>query len=495
MGMLRYNRKYTHSLVLCSKLSSYFSLFKSNKLSCELSKYKYSLKNFSENESLPKSLSFKIIKQISLKNVEPLWISKFRIDAMRHLSVMVLPKWSFFKFNNCFNMDISYYSAILNVLHNFSYSSKNSNDINSIDQKIKNTAIDLVLDSISISTSYQKELYKQGIIFSNISDSINKTPDLVSVFLGSVISSRDNYFATLNSAVFSDGSFVYVPKNVACPLDISTYFRINGSVVGQFERTLIVCESTSNISYLEGCTASLFLNNQLHAAVVELFSDSFSVIKYSTIQNWYPGDLHGIGGILNFVTKRGLCSGKGSNISWTQVETGSSMTWKYPSVVLKASNSTGEFYSIAVTRMSQQADTGSKMVHIGKKSCSKIISKGISSEHASNCYRGLVIMHNNSSKSKNNTQCDSIIVGNSSTAITFPYILIKNPTSWFEHEASVAKIQDDQIFYLMQRCLSTEHAMSLLVGGFCKEVIEELPFEFLSEVNEILNSSLISKIG
>merc|ERR1712023_4134 len=313
--------------------------------------------------------------------------------------------------------------------------------------------------------------------------------------MGSVVSFRDNYYTSLNSAVFSEGSFIYIPANLTCPLDLSTYFRINGNIIGQFERTLIVTEKNARVTYLEGCTAPYFTENQLHAAVVELCAGESSEIKYSTVQNWYPGDSMGKGGIFNFVTKRGLCNGRKSKISWTQVETGSSLTWKYPSVILKGDNSVGEFYSIALTKLRQQADTGSKMIHIGQKTFSKIISKGISLGNSKNCYRGLVLIHNKSFKSKNTTQCDSIIFGNNSSANTYPYVTIKDSSAWLEHEASIARIQDDQVFYLQQRGLGFEEAINLIVGGFCKEVIEELPFEFLTEVNELLNSSMIKKIG
>mmetsp|Transcript_22078 Transcript_22078/g.30893 ORF Transcript_22078/g.30893 Transcript_22078/m.30893 type:complete len:314 (+) Transcript_22078:557-1498(+) len=313
--------------------------------------------------------------------------------------------------------------------------------------------------------------------------------------MGSVVSLRDNYYTSLNSAVFSEGSFIYIPANLVCPLDLSTYFRINGNVIGQFERTLIVTEKNASVTYLEGCTAPYFTENQLHAAVVELCAEEGSEIKYSTVQNWYPGDSMGKGGIFNFVTKRGLCNGSRSKISWTQVETGSSLTWKYPSVILKGDNSVGEFYSIALTKLRQQADTGSKMIHIGRKTFSKIISKGISLGNSKNCYRGLVLIHNKSLKSKNTTQCDSIIFGDSSSANTYPYVTVRDSSAWLEHEASIARIQDDQVFYLQQRGLGFEEAINLIVGGFCKEVIEELPFEFLTEVNELLNSSMIKKIG
>nr|ACF24509.1 chloroplast iron sulfur assembly protein SufB [Gymnochlora stellata] len=481
----------TYSFVIKTSNKKHYTIVKNSDKQDE---YKYKFKSFSENETIPKMLSKRTIKSISLKNLEPLWITKFRIKSFKFLYLMNYPMWSESNYIFKKQENIVYYSAVLQKSSNLK---KMMLEPNKTESKgaLKNTAIDVVLDSISVATSYQKELNKHGILFSNFFDSIKKYPDLISTFLGSVVSIRDNYFTCLNSAVFSEGSFVYVPKNTTSPMDLSTYFRINGNITGQFERTLIITEPSSRVSYLEGCTAPFYSKAQLHAAVVELLAFEQSNIKYSTVQNWYPGDSKGSGGILNYVTKRGLCLGDRSKISWTQVETGSSYTWKYPSVVLKGDKSIGEFYSIAITKLLQKADTGTKMIHIGSNTKSKIISKGISLGNSRNCYRGLVLIHNNSNKSINNTQCDSIIVGSSSSANTYPYIMIREPSSSIEHEATIAKIKDEQLFYIQQRCIDVEEAISLIVSGFCKEVIEELPFEFLSEVNELLNSSFVTKIG
>nr|BAS01691.1 Fe-S cluster assembly protein SufB [Lotharella vacuolata] len=452
--------------------------------------YNYKLKSFSESETLDYGITFKILKNISIKNFEPAWTFQFRNKSLNYFSKMNRPAWSECSFVvNDFSKMI-FYSAILKSKNLF----KKSIDNNTTDSDTK-TAVDLVVDSISIETSFQRELSKHGVIFVNLSSSIKNFPDLISNFLGGIVSNRDNYYAALNSAVFSEGSFVYIPKNLICPLDLSTYFRINGNVIGQFERTLIIAENNSKVSYLEGCTAPFYSTNQLHAAVVELLTFKNAIIKYSTVQNWYPGDVNGIGGIYNFVTKRGLCLGDFSKISWTQVETGSSLTWKYPSVILKGLKSAGEFYSIAITKLLQKADTGSKMIHIGCKTSSKIVSKGLSLENSNNCYRGLVYVHNNSKKSRNNTQCDSILFGQSSSANTYPYIIIKDSSAWLEHEASVAKVEDDQLFFLQQRGLTIEESLNLILGGFCKDVVEELPFEFLTEVNELMNATLFNKIG
>jgi len=452
--------------------------------------YNYKLKSFTESETLDYVINFNTLKNISTKNFEPTWIFQFRKNSLSYFYKMNQPTWSECKFDaNDFSKMI-FYSAILKS-HNLTMKSSDSetSDLNT------KTAVDLVIDSISIETSFQRELFKHGVIFLNLSSSVKNFPDLISSFLGSVISNRDNYYAALNSAVFSEGSFVYIPKNLVCPLDLSTYFRINGNIIGQFERTLIIAEDNSKVSYLEGCTAPSFPTSQLHAAVVELLTFENAIIKYSTVQNWYPGDKKGNGGIYNFVTKRGLCLGDFSKISWTQVETGSSLTWKYPSVVLKGNKSAGEFYSIAITKLSQQADTGSKMIHIGNKTSSKIISKGLSLENSKNCYRGLVYIHNNSKKSRNNTQCDSILFGQSSSANTYPYIIIKDSSGWLEHEASVAKVEEEQLFFLQQRGLNIDESLNLILGGFCKDVVEELPFEFLTEVNELMSSTLINKIA
>jgi len=452
--------------------------------------YNYKLKSFTETETLDYVINFNTLKNISIKNFEPSWIFQFRKNSLSYFYKMNQPSWSECIFDaNDFSKMI-FYSAILKS-NNITMKQSNTNSVD-LDTK---TAVDLVIDSISIETSFQRELFKNGVIFLNLSSSIKNFPDLISSFLGSIVSNRDNYYAALNSAVFSEGSFVYIPKNLTCPLDLSTYFRINGNIIGQFERTLIIAENNSKVSYLEGCTAPSFPTSQLHAAVVELLTFDNAIIKYSTVQNWYPGDKKGNGGIYNFVTKRGLCLGDYSKISWTQVETGSSLTWKYPSVILKGNKSAGEFYSIAITKLSQQADTGSKMIHIGNKTSSKIISKGLSLENSKNCYRGLVYIHNNAKKSRNNTQCDSILFGQASSANTYPYIIIKDSSGWLEHEASVARVEEEQLFFLQQRGLDIDESLNLILGGFCKDVVEELPFEFLTEVNELMSSTLLNRIA
>merc|ERR1712023_22596 len=453
--------------------------------------YNYKYKVFIESETPKSKLTKYALKSISLKNLEPLWVSLFRLNALKYFLFMRSPTWLEYILKNKNKLNLLFYNAIVRV--DAKVLKPNSNRTSA--DESKKIAIDLVLDSVSVNTTYRDELAKHGIIFCNISNALRNYPDLTSIYLGSAISSRDNYYASLNSVVFSEGSFVYVPKNTFCPIDLSTYFRINSGIIGQFERTLIVSEFNSSVSYMEGCTAPSSSISQLHAASVELICFKKSLIKYSTIQNWYPGDTKGKGGIYNFVTKRGLALGDDSRISWTQVETGSSLTWKYPSVILKGIRSQGAFYSIAVTRLCQKADTGTKMIHIGDCTRSKIISKGISLNSSSNYYRGLVEILNTSNKSINTTQCDSIIFGRQSNATTYPYIRIANSSGLIEHEASVAKIKDDQLFYLQQRGLNLEDAITLIVNGFCKEVIEELPLEFLEEFNELLNSSLASKIG
>ena len=362
-------------------------------------------------------------------------------------------------------------------------------------KKLSNVAVDAVFDSVSIGTTYKEKLAKSGVIFCSISEAIEFYPDLVQKFLGTVISSGDNFFASLNSAVFSDGSFCYIPQNVDCPLELSTYFRINDKDAGQFERTLIIAEKNSSVNYLEGCTAPQFSENQLHAAIVELIAFDNAKIKYSTVQNWYSGDENGKGGIYNFVTKRGLCVGKNSNISWTQVETGSSITWKYPSCLLLGDNSTGEFYSVALTNNYQQADTGTKMIHLGTKTKSKIISKGISCGNSKNSYRGLVKIGSNANSSRNFSQCDSFLIGSSSVACTYPYLDIWNATSVIEHEAKISKVSEEQLFYLVQRGISVENAVSLLISGFCKDVFTMLPMEFATEADKLLSLKLEGTVG
>ena len=362
-------------------------------------------------------------------------------------------------------------------------------------KKLSNVAVDAVFDSISIATTYKEKLAKSGVIFCSISEAIEFYPDLIDKFLGTVISSGDNFFASLNSAVFSDGSFCYIPQNIKCPLELSTYFRINDKDSGQFERTLIIAEKNSSVNYLEGCTAPQFSENQLHAAIVELIAFDNAQIKYSTVQNWYSGDEKGNGGIYNFVTKRGLCIGKNSNISWTQVETGSSITWKYPSCLLIGNNSSGEFYSVALTNNFQQADTGTKMIHLGKETKSKIISKGISCGNSKNSYRGLVKIGSNASLSRNFSQCDSFLIGSSSSACTYPYLDVWNSTSTIEHEAKISKVSEDQLFYLVQRGINVENALSLLISGFCKDVFTMLPMEFATEADKLLSLKLEGTVG
>jgi Fe-S cluster assembly protein SufB len=362
-------------------------------------------------------------------------------------------------------------------------------------KKLSNVAVDAVFDSVSITTTYKEKLAKSGVIFCSISDAIQHYPELIRKFLGTVVSSGDNFFAALNSSVFSDGSFCYIPQNVTCPLELSTYFRINDKESGQFERTLIIAEKNSSVNYLEGCTAPQFSENQLHAAIVELIAFENAHIKYSTVQNWYSGDAEGVGGIYNFVTKRGLCIGKNSHISWTQVETGSSITWKYPSCILMGKESSGEFYSVALTNHYQQADTGTKMIHLGEKTKSKIISKGISCGFSKNSYRGLVKIGTNASYARNFSQCDSFLLGSSSLACTYPYLDIWNPTAIVEHEAKISKVSEEQLFYLVQRGISVEQSISLLLSGFCKEVFTMLPMEFATEADKLLSLKLEGTVG
>ena len=417
---------------------------------------------------------------------------------------MVEPRWAFLRYPEIDFNDISYYAA--------PKSNPRPKSLDEIDPEIKETydklgipleeqkilagvAVDAVFDSVSVFTTFKDKLAEEGVIFCSISEAVEEYPDLVRKYIGSVVPKGDNFYAALNSAVFTDGSFVYIPKGVRCPMELSTYFRINAENTGQFERTLIIADEGSYVSYLEGCTAPKRDENQLHAAVVELVAHDNATIKYSTIQNWYPGDRKGKGGIYNFVTKRGRCAGRGSRISWTQVETGSAITWKYPSCILEGDNSVGEFYSVALTNRRQQADTGTKMVHIGKNTGSTIISKGISAGEGQNIYRGLVNIGKNAEKARNYTQCDSMLIGDRCGAHTFPYIEVKNSTAHMEHEASTSKIGEDQMFYCRQRGLSAEDAVSLIVNGFCKEVFKELPFEFAVEAEKLLSVSLEGSVG
>ena len=455
-----------------------------------------------ESEVINKGLNQDVIKYISFKNNEPDWLLQFRLRAYARLLKIKQPKWPSFELKEINLQDISYFSqpknrpkslkevdpAILADFEKLGIPLKEQ-------AALAGVAVDAVFDSVSLGTTYKEKLAKQGIIFGSFNEAVQLCPDIVKKYLGTVIPISDNYWTCLNSAVFSDGSFVYIPKGTRCPLELSTYFRINERETGQFERTLIIAEDDSYVSYLEGCTAPMRDENQLHAAVVELVANKNAEIKYSTIQNWYPGDEQGKGGIYNFVTKRGLCKGENSKISWTQVETGSAITWKYPSCVLRGDNSTGEFYSVALTNNHQVADTGTKMIHIGKNTKSTIISKGISAGSSSNAYRGLVRITDDAYKSRNFTQCDSLLLGNKCAAITIPYIENTSKDAIVEHEATSSKLSEDQLFYLSSRGLDPEKASTLLVNGFCKEVFNKLPLEFAAEANKLLEVQLEGSIG
>jgi Fe-S cluster assembly protein SufB len=468
------------------------------------SDYKYGFVSNIEAEEAPKGLNEEIIRFISAKKNEPEWMLEWRLNAYRKWLTMKEPSWQNVHYLPIDYQDIKYYSA-----------PKKKPKLNSLDEvdpeilktfeklgisleeqkRLTGVAVDAVIDSVSVATTFKSKLAELGIIFCSISEAIHEHPELVKKYLGSVVPVTDNFFAALNSAVFSDGSFVYIPKGVRCPMELSTYFRINASGTGQFERTLIIADEGSYVSYLEGCTAPMRDENQLHAAVVELIALDNAEIKYSTVQNWYPGDKEGRGGIYNFVTKRGICAGKNSKISWTQVETGSAITWKYPSVILKGDNSVGEFYSVAVTNNMQQADTGTKMIHIGKNTKSRIVSKGISAGKSQNSYRGLVEIHKRAENARNFSQCDSLLLGNLCGAHTFPYIEVKNPTATIEHEATTSKIGEDQIFYCNQRGLDTETAVALIVNGYAREVLNQLPMEFAVEAQKLLAISLEGSVG
>ena len=468
-------------------------------------KYKYGFVTDIESDRPKKGLNEKIIKFISKKKNEPEWMLSWRLNCYKKWLKMSDPQWANLKFPEIDYQDIYYYSAPKGF-------EDKPKDLSEVDPKLIETynklgipleeqkvlagvAVDAVFDSVSVATTYKGELEKLGIVFCSISEAVQTHPELVKKYLGSVIPPGDHSFSALNSAVFTDGSFVYVPENVKCPMELSTYFRINAEETGQFERTLIIADKGSYVSYLEGCTAPQRDTNQLHAANVELIALENAEIKYSTIQNWYPGDEEGNGGIYNFVTKRGLCKGKNSKISWTQVETGSAITWKYPSCILKGDNSIGEFYSVAITNNFQQADTGTKMTHIGKNTRSKIISKGISLGHSQNTYRGNVSFLRKADKARNYTQCDSLLVGNKCGAHTIPYIESKNNSAIVEHEASTSKINEDQLYYCRQRGLSHEEAVSLIVNGFCKQVLQELPMEFAVEAQKLVSISLEGSVG
>ncbi len=457
-----------------------------------------------DSDTLPPGLDEGVVRAISEKKREPEFMLQWRLDAFRHWLTLTEPQWAHVHHEPIDYQAISYYSAPKNE--------DGPKSLDEVDPKLLETyeklgipleeqkmlagvAVDAVFDSVSVKTTFSEKLAEVGVIFCSISEALQEHPGLVKRYLGSVVPAGDNFYAALNSAVFSDGSFVYIPKGVRCPMELSTYFRINAMNTGQFERTLIIADEGSYVSYLEGCTAPMRDENQLHAAVVELIAMEGAQIKYSTVQNWYPGDEHGRGGIYNFVTKRGACRGRNAKISWTQVETGSAITWKYPSVLLEGDDSVGEFYSVALTNNRQQADTGTKMVHIGKNTTSTIISKGISAGRGQNAYRGLVKVLNKADNARNYSQCDSLLLGDRCGAHTFPYMEVKNPTAQVEHEATTSKISDDQLFYCRQRGLSEEDAVSMIVNGFCKQVFKELPMEFAVEAQKLLDVSLEGAVG
>lgn len=466
--------------------------------------YKYGFVTEIESDIIPRGLDEDVIRLISSKKNEPAFMLEFRLKAYRQWLTMTEPTWPHVHYPAINYQDIIYYSA-----------PKQAAKLNSLDEvdpvlletfeklgiplseqkRLSNVAVDAVFDSVSVATTFRKDLAKHGVIFCSISEAVHDYPELVEKYLGSVVPVGDNFFAALNSAVFSDGSFVYIPKDTKCPMDLSTYFRINNGDSGQFERTLIIAESGASVTYLEGCTAPMFDTNQLHAAVVELVTLDNAEIKYSTVQNWYAGDENGKGGIYNFVTKRGLCQGKNSKISWTQVETGSAITWKYPSCVLVGDNSVGEFYSVALTNNCQQADTGTKMIHVGKNTRSTIISKGISAGRSQNSYRGLVKMGPKAIGARNYSQCDSMLIGDQAGANTFPYIQVQNNTAQVEHEASTSKIGEDQLFYFAQRGISAEDAVSMMISGFCQDVFNQLPMEFAVEADRLLSLKLEGSVG
>lgn len=467
------------------------------------SDYKYGFTTDIETETIPRGLSEEVVRLISAKKHEPEWLLDFRLKAYRHWRTLTMPRWAHLDIPEIDYQAITYYAA----------PRKNAPEkTGEVDPELLKTfdklgipleerdtltgmAVDAVMDSVSVKTTYRENLAEKGIIFCSISEAVKDHPDLVRRYLGSVVPAADNFFAALNSAVFSDGSFVYIPKGVRCPMELSTYFRINAAQTGQFERTLIVCDDDAYVSYLEGCTAPMRDENQLHAAIVEIVVMNNAEVKYSTVQNWYPGDKNGRGGIYNFVTKRAICKGDNAKISWTQVETGSAITWKYPSCVLKGDNSVGEFYSVAVTNNHQQADTGTKMIHIGKNTRSRIVSKGISAGQSQNSYRGLVKVVKNADGARNFSQCDSLLLSDRCGAHTFPYMDIENDTAVVEHEATTSKISEDQLFYCNQRGIGTEDAIGLIVNGYAKEVLNKLPMEFAVEAQKLLSVSLENSVG
>ena len=469
----------------------------------EQQEYQYGFTTEIESETFPVGLNKDIVRKISEKKNEPKWMTDWRLSAFEAWEKMEEPEWPNVTYKKPEFQDISYYSAPKTKAKYDSLDEVDPELLKTFDKlgisideqkKLAGVAVDIVMDSVSVATTFKETLSKKGIIFCSISEAIQERPDLVKKYLGTVVPKKDNFYAALNSAVFSDGSFCYIPKGVKCPMELSTYFRINQAGTGQFERTLVIADEDSYVSYLEGCTAPSRDENQLHAAVVELIALDNAEIKYSTVQNWYPGNKQGKGGVFNFVTKRGLCH-KNSKISWTQVETGSAVTWKYPSCILKGDNSIGEFYSIAVTNNYQQADTGTKMIHLGKNTKSTIISKGISAGKSQNSYRGLVRIGNNAENARNFSQCDSLLMGNNCGAHTFPYIEAKNKTAQIEHEATTSKIGEDQIFYCNQRGIDTEKAIALIVNGFSKEVLNKLPMEFAVEAQKLLEISLEGSVG
>ena len=466
--------------------------------------YHYGFETKIDAETAPKGLNEEIIRFISAKKNEPVWLLDFRLKAYRHWLTMKEPTWAKVSYPPIDYQDIYYYAA--------PKTSEGPKSLDEVDPELLKTydklgvplrereilagvAVDAVFDSVSVATTFRDKLARQGIIFCSISEAVQNHPDLVQKYLGSVVPYTDNFFACLNSAVFTDGTFVYIPKGIRCPMELSTYFRINAKKSGQFERTMIIADDNSYVSYLEGCTAPQRDENQLHAAIVEIIVMDNAEVKYSTVQNWYPGDKEGKGGIYNFVTKRGLCKGVNAKLSWTQVETGSAVTWKYPSCVLMGDNSVGEFYSVAITNNYQQADTGTKMIHIGKNTSSTIISKGISAGKSQNTYRGLVKMAKNADNARNFSQCDSLLIGSQCGAHTLPYMLSGNPTASVEHEATTSKISDDQLFYCRQRGLNAEEAVSLIVNGFCKDVMQKLPMEFAVEATRLVAVTLEGSVG
>jgi Fe-S cluster assembly protein SufB len=480
----------------------------------DVDKYKYGFTSDIESVRGGKGLSEDTVRYISAKKNEPQWLLEWRLEALRRLRTMTEPKWARTKYDDIDYDNIYYYAA--------PKSTEGPKSLDEVDPELLRTyeklgiplkeqavlagvegarvdgprvAVDAVFDSVSVVTTFKEELAKAGVIFCSISEAVRDHPDLVRKYLGSVVPTTDNYFATMNSAVFSDGSFVYIPEGTRCPMELSTYFRINEKNTGQFERTLIIADKGSYVSYLEGCTAPMRDENQLHAAVVELVALDDAEIKYSTVQNWYPGDAEGKGGIYNFVTKRGDCRGRNSKISWTQVETGSAITWKYPSCILRGDGSRGEFYSIAISNGKQQVDSGTKMVHLGRNTSSRIVSKGIAAGRSDNTYRGLVSAHRKAANARNFTQCDSLLIGDQCGAHTVPYIEAKNASAHFEHEATTSKISDDQMFYCLQRGLSQEEAVALIVNGFVRDVLQQLPMEFLAETQKLISISLEGSVG